>query len=105
MDALRKVYKSDLKNTIIDVISTEETKARGSRLDVLKYEIEIANHKLELMYTKPATTFNPVLNKHVTSNRVIISVFFQYSFQKQCNHAPYFRKFWWRIMPGYGKLV
>ena len=54
MDALRKVYKSDLENTIIGVISTEETKTRGSRLDVLKHGIEIANHKLELMYTKPA---------------------------------------------------
>ena len=42
MDALRKVYKSDLENTIVGVINTEETKTRGSRLDVLKHGIEIA---------------------------------------------------------------
>ena len=73
MDALRKVYKSDLENTIIGVISTEETKTRGSRLDVLKHGIEIANHKLELMYTKPATTFNPVLNKLYEQNIFSVS--------------------------------
>ena len=73
MDALRKVYKSDLENTIIGVINTEETKTRGSRLDVLKHGIEIANHKLELMYTKPATTFNPVLNKLYGQNIFSVS--------------------------------
>ncbi|MDE6314763.1 MAG: DEAD/DEAH box helicase family protein [Lachnospiraceae bacterium] len=73
MDALRKVYKSDLENTIIGVINTEETKARGSRLDVLKHGIEIANHKLELMYTKPATTFNPALNKLYEQNIFSVS--------------------------------
>lgn len=73
MDALRKVYKSDLENTIVGVINTEETKARGSRLDVLKHGIEIANHKLELMYTKPATTFNHVLNKLYEQNVFSVS--------------------------------
>lgn len=73
MDALRKVYKSDLENTIIGVINTEETKSRGSRLDVLKHGIEIANHKLELMYTKPATTFNLALNKLYEQNIFSVS--------------------------------
>ena len=63
MDALKKIYKSDLEDTIIGVINAEETKSRGSRLDVLKHGIEIANHRLALMYTKPATTFNTALNK------------------------------------------
>ena len=73
MDALRKIYKSELENTIVGVINTEETKTRGSRLDVLKHGIEIANHKLELMYTKPATTFNPVLNKLYEKNIFSVS--------------------------------
>ncbi len=34
------------------------TKKRGSRLDVLKHGVELSNQKLDLMYTKPATTFN-----------------------------------------------
>ncbi len=73
IDALRKVYKTDLENTIIGVINAEETKTRGSRLDVLKHGVEIANHKLELMYTKPATTFNPVLNKLYEQNIFSVS--------------------------------
>lgn len=58
MDALRKIYKSDLEDTIVSYINSETTKARGSLLDVLKHGIEMSNMKLELMYTKPATTFN-----------------------------------------------
>ncbi len=58
MDALRKIYKNDLEDTIVSFINSETTKARGSLLDVLKHGIEMSNMKLELMYTKPATTFN-----------------------------------------------
>ena len=58
MAALRKIYKSDLEDTLVSFINAEVTKARGSLLDVLKHGIEISNMKLELMYTKPATTFN-----------------------------------------------
>ena len=58
MEALRKIYKADLEDTLVNFINDEVTKARGSLLDVLKHGIEISNMKLELMYTKPATTFN-----------------------------------------------
>lgn len=58
MAALRKIYKADLEDTLVSFINAEVTKARGSLLDVLKHGIEISNMKLELMYTKPATTFN-----------------------------------------------
>lgn len=58
MTALRKIYKADLEDTLVSFINSEVTKARGSLLDVLKHGIEISNMKLELMYTKPATTFN-----------------------------------------------
>ena len=58
MEALRKIYKADLEDTLVNFINAEVTKARGSLLDVLKHGIEISNMKLELMYTKPATTFN-----------------------------------------------
>lgn len=61
MDALRKIYKEDTEDTIVSLINTEETKARGSRLNVLKHGVEIANMHLDLMYTKPATTFNQEL--------------------------------------------
>ena len=58
MAALRKIYKGDLEDTIVSFINAETTKARGSLLEVLKHGIEISNMKLELMYTRPATTFN-----------------------------------------------
>lgn len=58
MDALRKIYKTDFEDTIINFLNTEMTKASGGLISVLKHGIEISNQKLELMYTKPATTFN-----------------------------------------------
>ena len=57
MDYLRKIYKADLEETIVSFINTETTKARGSLIEVLRHGIEILNQKLELIYTKPATTF------------------------------------------------
>lgn len=73
MEALEKVYKDELQEIIVQKINTEETKQRGSRLDVLKHGIEVANHKLELMYTKPATTFNKELNQLYNQNRFTVS--------------------------------
>ncbi|MCC8163370.1 MAG: DEAD/DEAH box helicase family protein, partial [Lachnospiraceae bacterium] len=58
MATLRKIYKEDLKDTIVSFIGAEVTKARGSLLNVLKHGIEISNLTLKLMYTRPATTFN-----------------------------------------------
>ena len=68
MKYLRKIYKADLEDTIVSFINTETTKARGSLIEVLKHGIEISNRKLELMYTKPATTFNPELTKKYSQN-------------------------------------
>ncbi len=65
MESLRKIYKENLEDTLVNYINSEMTKARGSILDALKHGIEISNQKLELMYTKPATTFNQtLLNKY-----------------------------------------
>ena len=61
MEALRKIYKSDLEATIVNYINREATKGSGSLLGVLKHGIEISNLKLSLMYTRPATTFNKEL--------------------------------------------
>lgn len=62
MKALNKIYKAETENTIVAAINAEETKARGSRLAVLKNGLEISNMHLDLLYTKPATTFNKELN-------------------------------------------
>ena len=68
MDALRKVYKQDLEETLINYINAEITKTRSSLLDVLKHGIEISNIKLNLMYTKPATDFNKKLVEKYEKN-------------------------------------
>lgn len=73
MAALEKVYKNELEDTIVGVINTEETKQRGSRLAVLKHGIGLGGQHLDLMYTKPATTFNPVLNKLYEQNIFSVS--------------------------------
>ena len=73
MDALKKIYKAELEDTIVGVINMEETKQRGSRLNLLKHGIDIYNKHLDLMYTKPATTFNPELTKLYEQNIFSVS--------------------------------
>lgn len=68
MEELKGIYKNDLKETLVNFINGEITKKGSSLIDVLKNGIEIANRKLELMYTKPATDFNKELNKKYESN-------------------------------------
>lgn len=61
MEALKKIYKQDLEETLINYINSEITKVRSSLLEVLKHGVEISNIHLDLMYTKPATDFNKEL--------------------------------------------
>lgn len=68
MEYLRKIYKDDLEDTIVSFINAETTKTRGSLIEVLKHGIEISNQTLDLMYTKPATTFNPELTRKYNQN-------------------------------------
>ena len=61
MELLRKIYKDSFEETLVNYLNAEMTKTKGSLLNVLKHGVEIANYKLHLMYTKPATTFNQEL--------------------------------------------
>ena len=61
MELLCKIYKDTLEETVVNYLNAEMTKTKGSLLNVLKHGVEIANYKLHLMYTKPATTFNQEL--------------------------------------------
>ena len=61
MEALRKVYKAETEETIVAAINAEETKDKGSRLNVLKHGIDIAKIHLDFLYTKPAVPFNKEL--------------------------------------------
>ena len=68
MEQLRKVYKSDTEDTIVGAINTAVTQRNGSLINTLKHGIEISNVKLDLMYTKPATTFNKGLTENYEKN-------------------------------------
>lgn len=70
MAALRKIYKEDAEDTIIQVINNSCTSDKGSLVKVLKEGVDIGNgnYHLDLMYTKPATTFNKELTKKYEQN-------------------------------------
>ena len=70
MKALRKVYKQDTEETIVQVINNGCTSEKGSLIKVLKDGIDVGNgsYHLDLMYTKPATTFNKELTKKYEEN-------------------------------------
>ena len=105
MAQIRKVYKDVTEDTVVNFINTEITKAKSSLLSVLKHGVEIAGYKLDLMYTKPATTFNKDLllkyNKNIFSvmeevwasdtERIDLVIFLNgfaiMSFELKCNFA------------------
>lgn len=105
MEALRKIYKDRLEDTIIGCINMEASKQRGSLIDVLKHGVEISNRKLSLYYNKPATDFNPkaVANYHknifsvmqevwaADKERIDLVIFINgiaiITFELKCNHA------------------
>lgn len=73
LQALRKIYKEKTEDTLVAFINQQETRANGSRLHVLKHGVELANIHLDLMYTKPATTFNKELNALYHKNIFTVS--------------------------------
>ena len=72
MAELRKIFKQDTEDTIVNVINEAVTANKSSLVEVLKNGVEISNRHVDLMYTKPATTFNKTLNKRYNDN--ILSV-------------------------------
>ena len=68
MVSLTKIYKDQTEDVIVSAINAEETKERGSRLEVIRHGIDISNIHLDLLYTKPATTFNKELNELYEKN-------------------------------------
>ena len=73
MEALRKIYKGTMEDTLVAFINQQETRGSGSRFDVLKHGVELANIHLDLMYTKPATTFNQELTALYHKNIFTVS--------------------------------
>lgn len=68
MDELYKIFKTDTEETIVNVINETVTSSKSSLVETLKNGVELANRHLDLMYTKPATTFNKTLNQRYEDN-------------------------------------
>lgn len=68
MESLRKLYKEKAETTLLNYINNEVCKPGGSLIDVLKNGLYINGQHVDLMYTRPATSFNPELVKKCEAN-------------------------------------
>lgn len=68
MNQLEKIHKENLKDTIVNLINNAITNKNSSLINVLKHGVEIDNIPIDLMYTKPATSFNEDLIKKYENN-------------------------------------
>ncbi|MDO5037910.1 MAG: DEAD/DEAH box helicase family protein [Tissierellia bacterium] len=68
MEELEGFYGEDLKETLVNYINKEITKKGSSLVEVLKNGVEVSRKKLNLIYTKPATDFNPDLLEKYEGN-------------------------------------
>ena len=68
MEQLEKIHKEGLRDTLVNFINNNITHKNSSLINVLKHGIEIDNIPLDLMYTKPATSFNKDLIKKYENN-------------------------------------
>lgn len=72
LESLRKTYGAQLEPVIINAINNRIIDKKSSLIETLKRGVDIPGYHLDLMYSKPATTFNADLNKKYTQN--ILSV-------------------------------
>lgn len=68
VEALRKMYKGDFEETLFNYLNQELNRKDGSLISTLKHGFDIANQHLDLMYTKPATSFNKELLENYGKN-------------------------------------
>lgn len=66
MEKLRGIFKESFTDTLLTYINSEI--CSRSLIDVLKHGVEISYVKLDLMYVKPATSFNEKLIEKVSKN-------------------------------------
>lgn len=68
MAKVRNTLKENYREGFLNFLNLEICKSSRSLIDVLKHGIEIANVKLDLLYTKPATSMNEKLIAKVNKN-------------------------------------
>ena len=105
MAKVRNTLKENYREGFLNFLNLEICKSQRSLIDVLKKGIEICNVKLDLLYTKPATSMNEKLiakvNKNIFSvmeevwasdkERIDLVIFLNglaiISFELKCNQA------------------
>lgn len=68
LEELTKQFKEDTEETIINTINKCILSKKGSLLSALKHGADVNNQHLTLLYSKPATNFNPQLSKLYSEN-------------------------------------
>ncbi|MCI6419884.1 MAG: DEAD/DEAH box helicase family protein [Bacteroidales bacterium] len=68
MAKVKNTLKENYREGLLNYLNLEINKSSRSLIDVLKHGIEIANVKLDLLYTKPATSINEKLIAKVNQN-------------------------------------
>lgn len=104
MIKLEKLYREKTRLTVLNYINNEINKKNRSLLDVLKHGVEFDNGvTLNLMYRKPATSFNPKADElykknvlsvmeevyHTEGERIDLVIFINgiaiFTFELKCN--------------------
>lgn len=104
MVKLEKLYRDKTRQTVLNYINNEINKKNRSLLDVLKHGVEFDNGvTLNLMYRKPATSFNPKADElyqknvlsvmeevyHTEGERIDLVIFINgiaiFTFELKCN--------------------
>lgn len=104
MVKLEKLYRDKTRQTVLNYINNEINKKNRSLLDVLKHGVEFDNGvTLNLMYRKPATSFNPKAEElykknvlsvmeevyHTEGERIDLVIFINgiaiFTFELKCN--------------------
>lgn len=65
---LRKIYKDQFEETLLNRIQQEERDPHVGRLGLLKDGLELSSTRLSFMFTKPATDFNQKLTNQYSHN-------------------------------------
>lgn len=68
VDKLKKIYKDQFEETLINFINNKIVSKKSSLVETLKNGVELSNVKLNLMFTKPATSINKDANLKYKEN-------------------------------------
>lgn len=72
VESLEKIYKDKFEETFVNYLNQQLTSNNGGLLYVLRHGIELSGKKIQLMYNRPATDFNPEATRNYAENRFTV---------------------------------